>query len=193
MLAECYEEGYDEAVVHRPPPYPKGYAEKTYELGKAYFENFKGFGDEWKIVSAEEKFEIDIGGYPFVGISDLVLEHKETGELMVVDHKTKSAASMKKEKDTYVRQLYIYAAHVKKKYGKFPKIMRFNMIKTGEYIDEEFDQKKFDDTMQWVVDTIESILLEREWNINVNSYFCSQICGGRDYCSAKNAVIYGRK
>lgn len=195
-LAEAYQDGYDRAVTHKPPPFPKGMAEKYYEAGLKYFESFDGFGDEWEIAiidgepAVECRFEIRIGGYPFVGIIDLVLRNKHTGAIMVVDHKSKSKNSMDKELSTYRKQLYVYAAYIKEKLGVFPEILRFNMFKEGYFIDEIFNEEAYEDTMNWIVDTIESIFLESEWRISESSYFCRFICGVLDHCPAKNAILY---
>ena len=169
-------------MMHSFPPFPKGMPQKYYDAGLKYYENFEGFGDQYEIMSAEEKFELDIGGYTFVGIADLVLKDKETGGLVVIDHKSKSSASMKKELDTYRKQLYIYAAHVYQKYGVYPEKLMFNMFKEGTFIEEPFDQNMFDQTMQWVVDTIENILFETDWEACPNGYFCRYVCSVLDSC-----------
>lgn len=195
-LAEAYQDGYDENITHKPPPFPKGMADKYYQAGLEYFENFDGFGDEWEIAvidgepAVECRFEISIGGYPFVGVADLVLRHKETGDIMVVDHKSKSKNSMNKELATYRRQLYVYAAFIKEKLGVFPKILRFNMFKEGYFIDEVFNEEAYEETMNWIVDTIESILLETNWKVSGSNYFCRYICSVLDYCPARNAILY---
>lgn len=189
LMAETYKEGYDAAVTHSFPPFPRGMGEKYYEAGLAYFENFSGFGDEWEVVSAEERFELSIGGYPFVGVLDLLLRNKETGEYWVIDHKSKSSSSMSKELLTYRRQLYIYASFVKEKYGVYPQKLSFNMFKEGTFIDEAFDQAMFDDTMKWVVETIEAIIFETEWKVNSSSYFCRFVCPCLLECPAKEAVL----
>ena len=188
-LASEYEDGYDSAVTRPFPPFPKGMAQKYYEAGLSYFENFDGFGDDWDVLSVEDKFEMDIGGYPFVGIADLVLRNKNTGEIWVIDHKSKSKSSMDKELLTYRRQLYTYAAHVKQKYGVFPDRLSFNMFKEGTWIHEAFDHQMYEDTMKWIVDTIESILFEVDWAVSPNSYFCRFVCGVLDACPAKDAVL----
>ena len=190
LMAEVYKEGYDDAVRHSFPPFPKGMGEKYYNAGLRYLESFDGFGEEWEVVSAEERFEINIGGYPFVGVSDLLLRHKKTGELWVIDHKSKSATSMNKELLTYRRQLYTYAAHVKEKYGVYPTKLSFNMFKEGTFIDEPFDMDMFNDTMKWIVDTIESIMSETNWKVNTNSYFCRFVCSAFDACPAREAILY---
>lgn len=189
LMADVYQDGYDEAIKHSFPPFPKGMPEKYFEAGLRYFETFEGFGNEWEVVSAEERFEIDIGGYPFVGVLDLLLRHKDTGELWVVDHKSKSASSMSKELLTYRRQLYTYAAHIKQKYGVYPDKLSFNMFKEGTFIDETFDLDMFNDTMKWIVDTIEDIILETEWKVCPSSYFCRFVCSAFLECPAREAVL----
>lgn len=188
-MAEAYENGYDTAVTKPWPPFPKGMPEKYYEQGLNYFESFDGFGEQYEILSVEEKFELDIGGYPFIGLADLVLKDKDTGEITVVDHKSKSSSTMDKDLPTYRRQLYIYAAYVKKKYGVFPKYLKFNLFRENEWVTEEFSQEAFDETMRWVVDTIESILFEADWKVSCSSYFCRFVCSVFNDCPAKDAVL----
>lgn len=169
-------ERYPDSVVHEFPPYPKGYAEKTYKQGIDYFNRFTGFGDQYDIVSTEEFFKIHIGPYPFVGISDLVLSDRNTGELVVIDHKTKSESSMKQEINLYRKQLYIYAEHVFRKYGKYPKEIRFNMIKSDQPIIEPFSLNNHLETLRWAESTIDNIIFEDEWPAHPNNYYCRYIC-----------------
>ena len=192
-LAEEYDASYDQAVKHAFPPFPKGMGQKYYEQGLAYFESFDGFGDEWEILSVEEKFAIEIEGETIVGLADLVLRHKQTGEIMVVDHKSKSKSSMEKEKETYRKQLYIYAMYVHDRWGVWPSILRFNMFKDGYCIDEPFDPEMVDVTKRWILDTIKEIREEKEWKINRSSYFCRWICSCMMSCPARDAVLYGGK
>lgn len=188
-LAEEYEKRYDKAVSHSFPPFPKGMSQKYYDAGLAYFENFDGFGDNIEILTVEERFEIDIEGYTFVGIADLVIRDKKTGEITVIDHKSKSASQMKKDLPVYRKQLYTYAAFVKQKFGVYPAKLQFNMFKEGTLIDEQFDLDEFNKTMQWIVETIESILFETDWMVSTSSYYCRFVCGCFDYCPAKDAVL----
>ena len=187
-LAQVYEEGFDEAVTHDPPPFPKGLLDRYYDAGLAYFNTFDGFGEEWKVAlidgkpAVEQKFEIQIGGYPFVGILDLLLVNEKTGEYMVVDHKSKSKSSMDKSLPVFKRQLYIYAAYVKEKLGVTPSTLCFNMFKEGYLLKIPFSQEEFDEAMTWVVDTIEQILLEFEFEPTPSEYFCRFICSVAQSC-----------
>lgn len=184
QLTAEYKERYPDVVVHNFPPYPKGYAEKAFQQGIDYFESFSGFGDQYEVVSTEEYFHLNIGPYSFVGISDLVLRDKSTGELVVVDHKTKSESSMKNEIDLYKKQLYIYAEHVKNKYGQYPSQIQFNMIKSNQPIVEKFSAEKHEETLQWVEDTIDYIFFEQDWIAKPNQYYCRYICPVFQHCEA---------
>lgn len=189
LMASEYEEGYDQALQHSFPPFPKGMPQKYYDAGLEYFENFTGFGDQYDILAAEERFEIKIGGYPFVGIADLVLKNRETSEIEVIDHKSKSMSSMKKELNTYRKQLYVYAAFVKQKFGVFPARLRFNMFRDNTFIDEVFDEAEYNAAMAWVVDTIEKILFEFDWEPHKDKYFCRWICGVLNSCPLCEEIL----
>jgi predicted RecB family nuclease len=184
QLTAEYKSRYPDVVIHNFPPYPKGYAEKAFQQGIDYFDSFTGFGDQFEVVSTEEKFRIDIGPYGFVGISDLVLRDRNTDELVVIDHKTKSESSMKNELDLYKKQLYIYAEHVRQKYGKFPSSIQFNMIKGQEPIVEVFSEEKHRETLQWAESTIDEIYFEDTWEPRPNQYYCRYICPVFQHCTA---------
>ena len=189
LLGEEYARRYDDAVTASWPPFPKGMPQKYYEQGLAYFENFEGFGGQYEIISVEERFELNIGGYTLVGLADLVLRDRETGEITVIDHKSKSSSTMQKDLPAYRKQLYIYAAYVKQKFGVFPKYLKFNLFREGEWVTEEFSQESFDETMKWVVNTIEDIILADDWTVCASSYFCRFVCGVLDQCPAREAVL----
>ena len=163
--------------------------EKYYQQGLEYFESFEGFGDQYEILSVEEKFELDIEGYCFVGIADLVIKDKATGDITVIDHKSKSASTMKKDLPTFRKQLYVYAAYVKERFGVYPKYLKFNLFRENDWVTEEFDPDMFRETMRWVVDTIEEILFETEWKVSTSPYFCRFVCGAFNDCPARDAVL----
>ena len=181
-LADAYEAEYDEAVKHYFPPFPKGLAGRYYDEGLQYFRSFDGFGGDMEILSVEDKFELDIRGNRFVGIADLVLRDRNTGDITVIDHKSKSMNSMKKAQYENTRQLYTYAAYVKERFGAFPTLLRFNMFRYGVNIDEPFSMKRYEETMDWIERTIAEIRAEKEWKVSSSGYFCRFICSTRLHC-----------
>lgn len=197
-LAEEYMEGYDDAVTMPFPPFPKGLGAKYYEAGLSYFQNFHGFGDEYEILSVEEKFVINVCGYEVSGIADLILRNKETSEIVVIDHKSKSMATMKKDLPVYRNQLYIYAMAVYEKYGVYPSKLIFNLFREeGQFVEEEFSIEGLEETKKWIVETIHDIeeseifndwpgptdfYSDKKSKRNSCTYFCSQICGVNSSC-----------
>ena len=188
-LADAYEAEYDEAVKHYFPPFPKGLAGRYYDEGLQYFRSFDGFGGDMEILSVEDKFELDIRGNRFVGIADLVLRDRNTGDITVIDHKSKSMNSMKKAQYENTRQLYTYAAYVKERFGVFPTLLQFNMFRYGVNIDEPFSMERYEETMDWIERTIAEIRAEREWKVSSSSYFCRFICSTRLYCPIAGEIM----
>lgn len=188
-LADVYESEYDEAVRHYFPPFPRGLAGRYHNEGLRYFRGFDGFGDGKEILSVEDRFELDIQGSRFVGIADLVLRDKATGGIIVIDHKSKSLESMKKKQHENTRQLYTYAAHVKERFGEYPTLLRFNMFRYGVNIDEPFDMRRYDETMEWIERTIAAIRAEADWKVSSSGYFCRFICSSRLQCPVGDAII----
>ena len=196
-LADEYRAGYDDAVTMPPPSSLKGYGEKAYNAGLQYFETFDGFGDDWQVVSAEKKFTIDISGYTVVGIADLVLKHKETGDLWIIDHKTKSSSSLRKELNVYRKQLYLYAMWCKNEFGAYPVRISFNLLKENKWVHESFSLDALEETKRWFVDTIREIEtcdMFELWNTCIGesdvktNFFCSSICGVAPSCETYQIV-----
>lgn len=181
-LGEEYQNMYHLTIEHTPPPWPKGMGEKYYAAGNDYFSNFSGFGEEWEVLAVEERFCIPMAGHNVVGIADLVLRHRETGELVVIDHKSKSKKSMEKEMDHYRRQLYIYAAFVHHKWGQYPSKIMFNMFREGYTIVEVFEIAMLEETERWIDETIAQIHDEELFLPMPNQFFCQFLCDVSKFC-----------
>lgn len=196
-LADEWRNRYESEVVVSPPPFPKGFGDKNYDAAIRYLENFHGLPDGAEVLSVEKKFVINIGGYPVSGIADLVVGYPEDNEVIIIDHKTKSAASMKKEYQIYRKQLYLYAMWFKEWKGSYPTKLRFNMVKDGTYIDEDFDEAMIEETKQWFLDGIHAIEecdVFENWTTCIGPeetkepYFCKWICGVNPSCERYQEV-----
>ena len=108
----------------------------------------------------------------------------------MVDHKSKSAATLNKDLPSYRRQLYIYAAYVMDRWGEYPHFLRFNLFRENSWVTEEFSLDAYEETLRWTADTIRQILETKDWPAFPSSYFCRFICGVLDACPAKDAVLY---
>lgn len=192
-LADVYTAEYDEAVKEYFPPFPRGLAGKYYEEGLQYFKAFDGFGDQYDILSVEDKFELDIRGNRFVGIADLILRDRNTGLITVIDHKSKSMQSLKKNLFENTRQLYTYAAYVKERFGEYPSMLSFNMFRYGKFVDEPFSMERYHETMDWIERTIDGIRADKDWLVSSSGYFCKFICSSRDHCPIGQEIIHSKE
>lgn len=185
-LSAQYAAEYDQAVEHPFPPFPAGQGERYYQTGLAYFDGFAGFGTEYDVLEAEQRFEITIRGYPFVGVADLILRHTETDALVLMDHKTSAYRSMLKRLPTQIRQLYLYSLYVSHRYGRFPDLLRFNMLRDDAFIDEPFDAATYNETIAWIDRTIHAAEEEKRWEPKPSEYFCRFLCSVVDDCPVMN-------
>lgn len=184
-LADAWRDGYESAVTMPPPRFPAGLGDRYFAAAENYFENFRGLPDQYEVLSVENKFVITLNGKNISGIADLVIRDKNTGDIEVIDHKSKSMSSLKKERNVYRKQLYLYALWVHEEYGKWPTRLIFNMFKEHTEIVEEFDMDALNETKQWFIDTIEEIEASdvfEDWDTNYSSYFCGNICSCAGEC-----------
>lgn len=197
-LAAEYEKRYGDAVVTAFPRMlaSKGYAEKAYQQGLEYFQTFQGFPG-YQVVSAEEEFKMPFKmtngeERPFIAYVDLVLRDEFTGGLVVMDHKSKSLTTFKRERESMYKQQYLYSYFVHEKYGEWPTILAFNLFKELGTIDEqEFLIDKYNEVMQWATDSILEIENKDilEWmeckelpKSGKPDLFCTSICSWRTQC-----------
>lgn len=192
-----YARRYPDEVVTQFPRIlaAKGYVEKTYDAGLHYFETFDEF-EGLKIIGTETKFKNNICGRPFVGIVDMIAEDQKTGELIIVDHKSKSLKSFMKNEDAMFRQQLIYSQHVYETYGKWPDQMMFNLFKEdGMRISRPFIKQDFDAALAWadeIMNKIESFeMLDWLEQKPEPDFFCQNLCNMRDHCA--NGQPYKRK
>lgn len=197
QLPDEYERRYPDEVLCSWPKMlaAKGYAEKTYNQGLEYFQNFDEFRG-YDVIATEEKFRTDIDGRPFVGVVDMVLRDQVTDELIVLDHKSKSLNSFRKNEDEMYRQQLLYSKYIKEKYGRFPDRMMFNLFKeNGLKKDRVFDENAYNETVKWAADIIhkiESYDLMDWLQSKEQDFFCTELCSMRKNCHNGQAT-YSRK
>lgn len=187
QMPEEYTARYYKEVTQ---PWPKmlaskGYAEKAYALGLEYFRNFDGF-DGYEIVDTEQQFETEIEGRPFIGIIDMILRDKSTGELIVNDHKSKSLAAFKKAEHEMYRQQYLYSKAVYEKYGAYPDKLMFNLFKeNGLKQIKPFFKEEYDEALDWAVKQIKKIEQYEmiDWlETKQPDFFCTELCSCKVLC-----------
>lgn len=160
---------------------------KYIEAGIEYLRGFKPF--PFEMVDVEKEVHFNIGNYPFVGFIDYI--GRKDGALYIVDNKSrdlkprsgKAKPTVKdRELDEMLRQLYIYAAAVKQEYGEFPKSLCFNCFKSNTFIEEPFDEDRYNETIEWVEKSINDISECDDFYPCVEFFGCYYICGVSDDC-----------
>lgn len=156
-LSQVYVNQYTNNIQHKFPPNRYCNLEERYYLaGINYLDKFDGILEDYSVIGVELKVKLNIGGFPFVGVIDLLLE--KDGEYVIVDHKSKGAFKSKKELREYARQLYLYSNYVFETYGKWPKTLIFHMIRNnGELVKIDFMKEDCIEASNWFVETIKSI------------------------------------
>jgi len=169
----------------------KGYADKAYNQGLEYFTNFDEFKG-YKIIGTEQKFKTNIEGRPFIGIVDMVMEDEATGELIVLDHKSKSLKEFKKNEHEMYKQQLLYSQYIFETYGKWPDRLMFNLFKEPDNYktSKPFDKTEFVEAYTWAADIIKKIetydLMDffetKEVKNDRPDFFCTEICSCRKIC-----------
>ena len=192
-MIEEYERRYSDEVVSAWPRMlsSKGYAAKAYEQGLHFLENFDEF-EGFEVLSAEEKFKLDLPladgtTKPFIGIIDMLLKEKKSGDLIICDHKSKSMTSFKKEENKMYRQQLLYATYVNEKYGQFPQRLMFHLFnESGVKMERLFSLADYRETIQWATDQIKKIesYTVVDWLSCKEraDFFCWELCGSRKQC-----------
>ena len=196
-LCNFYEEHYEEEVNL---PFPRNaytdLAQSYYDKGLAYWESFDLTLDDYEILGVEKPVEFKIDNYEFIGYIDLLLRHKETGEITILDHKSASIKVLKSGKISksdqahfldFQRQLYLYSIPVIKEYGRVDHLT-WNLFKDQNSITIPFNEDDFEAAKKWAIDTIHEIENTVEYIPDPSYYYCSSLCSTRMsdfYCPYK--------
>lgn len=177
--------GFSSSVLGERPD--DGIVRKYIALGAEYFRNFEPFPFQPLEIEQELRFTVD--GLGFLAFPDFIGERE--GKLAVVDNKSrdlKPRSARKKptlkdqELDGMLRQLYLYAHGVKQKYGEFPGFLCFNCFKNGQFIEEAFSQKAYEEALDWAKRNVEEIAGEEEFRPCIDFFHCKYLCGFHDEC-----------
>lgn len=199
-LCDYYEQHYFENITTKAP-YNKysDIGESYFNKGMEYYENIDLDLDQYNILGVEKEIEFKIGEYTIIGYIDLLLQHKETNDITILDHKSATIKILKSGKvsktsmkhfEEFKHQLYMYAVPVIEEYGHVD-YLEWNLFKDRGHICIPFDKSEFEETKQWVVNTIDKIKSETLWlPKEQQDYYCNNLCGCRDRCEVSNYRQY---
>lgn len=147
--------------------------------------------DKYNILMTEGEVRFTRNGENFLGFIDLLLEEKDTGDLILVDHKShkkllgKNGKPLKAEMKTlqeYKRQLYLYSTPIIEKYNKAPKKLVWNHFKTGDLTVVPFDWDEYREAWEWATELIDRIKCEEVFENKEDFFYCHNICNYRHSC-----------
>lgn len=208
-LSMYYMEHFDEYVTYDFPPNKYvDLRQKYYDAGLDYLDNIDLDLSNYDVLGVEKKVEFKIGDYDCIGFIDLLLRDKNSGEIIILDHKSASIGVLKSGKiakkdrehfDQFKKQLYLYAKPVIKEYGHVDKL-KWNMFRDQNYIEIPFNQEEYEASVRWAEDTIKLIESETEWGLNKEfikaqeedkypPFYCMNLCSQRFHCPEKYAQL----
>ena len=165
--------------------------QKTYEQGLEYFNSINFDFDRYEILGVEQELLFKVGKYPFKGYADAIYKDKETGEIILRDHKTSSFKYLKSGEvsktnaahfQDFKRQEYLYCIPLIEKYGKVD-YLSWNMIRDQREIKIPFNKDEYEEAINWCISTIKDVEQEMLWLPDTSqSYRCSVICNQRHRC-----------
>lgn len=190
-LYTYFEENYPKEVTY-PCPYPSG--DSKYPKILNYFENFSFDHNKYEVLGVEKEIKIKLRDkYDVVGYIDLLLKNKETGEIILCDHKTSTIKVLKNGNISktdaehflaFKRQQYLYSYAVLQEYKRVD-ILEWNMVKDGTMIKIPWSKEEMDEVLDWAYNTIVAIEKENEYPTNPDYYYCHNLCSVRENCPYK--------
>ena len=166
--------------------------EKAYKAGLDYFNSLNFDFGRYEVLGVEEELNFKVGNYKFHGFADAIYRDKETGEIILRDHKTsgfkylKDGSVSKKDQpvfEHYKKQEYLYSIPLIERYGKVD-WLSWNMIRDQREIKIPFNEDEYKEAQEWAINNIHKIENELLWLPDKsNDYFCQQLCGIRKSCT----------
>lgn len=191
-VAQYYEDHYPEIVTcDFPANKYVDLGQKTYEQGLDFFNNLDFDFDKYEVLGVEKELNFMVGKYPFHGFADAIYRDKQTGEIILRDHKTSSFKYLKDGSISktnaqhfleFKRQEYLYCIPLIEMYGRV-NYLSWNMIRDQREIKIPFKKEEFDEAKEWCINTIREAEKETMWLPDTSeSYRCSVICNHRNKC-----------
>lgn len=186
-LPMYFEEHFAEEVPYDAPPNKyTDIKQDWFDQVLDYFNNIDLPIDQYEVCGVEKKLDFMVDKYPFIGFIDLFLRDPKDGKFILCDHKSsnikilKSGKISKSDQEHFLafkRQQYLYCLPIIEEYGKgCVKELRWNMFRNRQWISIPFDEKEFQETIDWALDTIHRIEDETEWLPNPSFFYCWNLC-----------------
>ena len=192
--SQYYLEHFDDNVFYTTK---QSIMDKSYEACAEYFAtvDFEWLKD-YEILGVEKEVNVETGGYTFIGYIDLLLRHKETKDIYVIDHKSsaypfkKDGKSVLKKSENdfakYCKQMYLYSKAVYDEYKEYPKWIVWNHFKDQKIAKIPFVKRDYDESLAWFENVIHRIELDNDFEANEEFFYCHNLCEFRNSCEYAN-------
>lgn len=187
--SQYFVDNYEEYVCYKVKD---SIMEKTFESCANYFSNVDfSWLNDYEILGVEMEVSLKIGDYEYIGFIDLLIRHKQTGDIIIIDHKSAGyplkkdggvLAKSKESFESYKKQMYLYSHVVKQIYGELPKEIWWNHFKDEKIAKNPFDETDYQKSLEWFTDTIHEIEKEENYEPTINFFYCSNLCDFRNCC-----------
>lgn len=188
--AQYFVDNYDNNVFYKTRD---SVMNKSFEACANYFADLDlNWLNDYDIIGVEKEIAIQIEQYTFTGYIDLLIREKNTGDYIVIDHKSaKYPLSKKTGKvlkasessfNSYKHQMYLYCHAIKDEFGVFPKWIIWNHFKEQEYVKIPFNMDEYENANRWLIDTIHEIEDESDYIETVDYFYCNNLCDFRNSC-----------
>jgi hypothetical protein len=170
--------------------------EKKYLAFCDYLSSFdEKYTEKYDVLGVEEEFHWKVGKYKCIGYPDLTLKEKETGDIILTDHKSappffgKKGGLLKAQAenfDTYSKQMYMYCKPIYEKYKTFPKKIVWNHMFDDKRTVIDFNMDDYEKTLVWFKETVKKIYKDTKFEPCKSYMMCNQLCNYRMDCEYKN-------
>ena len=194
--SQYFVDHFDENVFYE---IQKKQMDKSFEQCAEYFADLEvDWLNEFAVCGVEKKIDIEIEGYKFTGYIDLLLQDKDTGDYIVIDHKSakyplskrthKVLKAQEESFEKYKKQMYLYCNAIKKEYGVFPKYIMWNYFKENDAVKICFNEKEYNEAIRWFIDAIHDIEKENDFEPTIDFFYCNNLCEFRNSCEYKKYI-----
>lgn len=201
-ISQAYEEEFATTVVHDAPPNKYVDIKSSYfEKGLDYFDNIDLDLEKYEVLGVEKEVRFKIADKDFIGFIDLLLREKDTGKIIILDHKSASIKFLKNGNVSktdqahvreFIRQLCLYSIPVIEEYGRVDELW-WNLFKDRNWLKIPWKQEDQDEAVQWAKDTIALIEKETEYPCKQDFYYCWNLCSQRNNACPYKPQIVSKK
>lgn len=175
---------------------PSSIIDSYFEKGLDYLAevSFDWMFDEFDILGVEKEVKFEVNGEPFIGYIDLLLKNKESGDLVIVDHKSskypfsktgKLLKACADQQQHYENQMFLYAKAIHDELGVYPVQLTWNYFKAKAWYSIPFTEAGLEKALKWATEKISEISKDDEFQNREDYFYCNNLCGFRNTCEYK--------